>query len=107
MTRVSPLALILSVAMLSAAPLASAQTFFMKDGREIVAKGLRRQGDTLMATIPLPPTQEGQAPQTGEFGYPIAQVSRIDFPEPPQLKIATDLIGAGRIPKRPPSSTPS
>ena len=99
MKQVSPFALVVSVAMLSVAPLASAQTFFMKDGREIVAKGLRRQGDTLMATIQLPPTQEGQAPQTGEFGYPIAQVSRIDFPEPAQLKIATDLIAAGRIPE--------
>jgi hypothetical protein len=72
------------------------QAFTLKDGREVNAKGLRRQGDTIMATVEIPPTDASQAPQTGELGYPVAQIQRIDFPEPAQLRTATDLIIRGK-----------
>ncbi len=87
---------LLFTAAVLAAP-ASAQTFYMKDGREVTAKSLRRQGDTIMATVQLAPAQDGQQAQTGELGYPIAQISKIDFPDPPQLAAATDLIIRGKI----------
>lgn len=78
---------------------ASAQSITMKDGKVINAKSIRRQGDTILATVELPvdqPLQPGQPAPTGEFGYPIAQIATIDFPEPPQLKAATDLIINGK-----------
>ena len=76
---------------------ASAQNIIMKDGTVVVTKGVRRQGDTIMATIDL---ASGQAQPgtgaTGEFGYPISQIQKIDFPEPPEIKTAADLIAAGK-----------
>ncbi len=74
---------------------ASAQSIVMKDGKVITAKSVRRDGDTIMATMELPPAQQGGPAQTGEFGYQILQIAKIDFPEPPQFKTATDLIVGG------------
>ena len=71
---------------------ASAQNLVMKDGKVIVAKALRRQGDTILATVELP----GGEKQTGELGYPLAKIERLDFPEPPQLKTSQDLIAQGK-----------
>jgi tetratricopeptide (TPR) repeat protein len=73
-----------------------AQTIVLKDGKEVLAKGVRRQGETIMATVDIPPVTPGQPGQTGELGYPIAQISRIEFPEPVQLKTAADLITRGK-----------
>lgn len=78
---------------------AGAQNIILKDGKVIATKGLRRQGDTIMATveIPLPAGVEkpAQVP-TGEVGYPILQIAKLDFPEPVQLRTVPDLIVAGR-----------
>jgi len=71
-------------------------TFTMKDGKVVTVKSLRRQGDNLMGTVEMTPAQEGKPAQTGELGYPVAQVAKIDFPEPPQLKTAADLITKGK-----------
>jgi hypothetical protein len=73
---------------------ASAQNIIMKDGKVIAAKNLRRQGDMIMATVDLATGTTGQA--SGEFGYPIAQIDKIDFPEPPEIKSAGELIAAGK-----------
>jgi tetratricopeptide (TPR) repeat protein len=87
---------------------ASAQNIILKDGRVVATKGVRRAGDTIMATIemqappPSQPAQPGrptphpQPPKTGELGFPIAQVAKIDFPEPEQLKAAVGLINSGK-----------
>ena len=68
----------------------SAQSLAMKDGQVVATQGLRREGDTVLARIQ---TKEGSV---GEIGYPVANVARIDFPEPAQLKIAGDLLNAGK-----------
>jgi TolA-binding protein len=71
---------------------ASAQNIVMKDGKVIAAKALRRQGDTILATVELP----GGERKTGELGYALAKIERLDFPEPPQLKTSQDLIAQGK-----------
>lgn len=82
-----------------AAGSAEGQNIILKDGKVIATKGLRRQGDTIMATIEIPPPATAEKPaqvQTGEVGYAIAQIAKLDFPEPQQLRTVPDLIVAGR-----------
>lgn len=74
---------------------ALAQTIVMKDGRVIPTKGMRRQGDTIVATVDLPAA--GNEPtRTGELGYTLSQIAQLNFPEPAQLRTAPDLIAQGR-----------
>ena len=79
-----------------AAASAPGQNITMKDGKIIVTKGVRRRGDIIMATVDLPAVQPGQAAAAGELGYPLAQIAKIDFPEPAQLKASVDLITVGK-----------
>lgn len=82
-----------------AAGSAEGQNIILKDGKVIATKGLRRQGDTIMATIEIPPPATAEKPaqvHTGEVGYAIAQIAKLDFPEPQQLRTVPDLIVAGR-----------
>lgn len=81
---------------LAAALPAIAQNITLKDGTVVVTKGVRRLGDNIMATMDLSGAEPGKPPVTGEFGYPIPKIAKIDFPEPGQLKLATELINAGR-----------
>jgi len=69
------------------------QAMVMKDGRRIVAKTLRRQGDSIMAANP---SENGAKAMDGEIGYPLAQVEKLEFPEPAPLKSAPELIVRGR-----------
>jgi tetratricopeptide (TPR) repeat protein len=71
------------------------QTILMKDGKVIDAKAIRRQGDAILATIEIAPQQPGQNPTLGEFGYPVANIWKINFPEPEILTSAATLINAG------------
>lgn len=64
------IALILA-ALISASTDALAEAMTMKDGRRIVAKTLRRQGDSVMAANP---SENGAKPIEGEIGYPLGQV---------------------------------
>ncbi len=83
---------------------AAAQNIILKDGKVIATKGVRRTGDIIMATIELSgttaaqpsPAGQVQAIRTGEFGYPIAQIYKIDFPEPAQLNAAAALVNSGK-----------
>ena len=68
---------------------AQAQNLYLKDGQVIAAKGVRREGSTVFTRIQTDGTQ-------GESGYPVANIARIDFPEPAQLKLATEALNAGR-----------
>ncbi|MEQ1862770.1 MAG: hypothetical protein ABMA13_22850, partial [Chthoniobacteraceae bacterium] len=70
-----------------------AQSIVMKDGRVIATKAMRRQGDSIVATVELP---GGDPRKTGELGFPLAQIAKLDFPEPPQLRTAPDLITRGK-----------
>jgi tetratricopeptide (TPR) repeat protein len=71
------------------------QNIVLKNGNVIATKGVRRAaGDTIMATIELPSPDPAKPPQLGEFGYPIAQIAKLEFPDP-GLKNAAALINAG------------
>jgi tetratricopeptide (TPR) repeat protein len=82
---------------------APAQNILLKDGKVVPTKGLRRQGDTIMATVEIPaPAAAGEKPaqaRTGEVGYPLAQIAKLDFPEPAQLRTVPELIVAGKAPE--------
>ncbi len=82
----------------AAAPM-SAQNIVMKDGKTIIAKSLRRSGDTIMATVEISAASGDKTAQTGEVGYALSQISRLDFPEPAQLRTVPELILAGRMPE--------
>ena len=81
---------------LALATTASAQNIVMKDGKVVPTKGLRRSGDTIMATIELPGGEPGKPAKTGELGYPLNNIAKLDFPEPPQLRAAPELIAQGK-----------
>ena len=87
--------IILAIGLLAMAAPVHGQNIVMKDGKTIVNKGLRRQGDNIMATVELQPAEGTQPARTGELGYPVSQVARIDFPEPGVLRTAPDLIAQG------------
>lgn len=76
-------------ALIIACPLAGAQTILLKDGKSVVATKLRRSEGNVMATV-----QVGTG--TGEIGYAVATIAKIDFPEPSQLKTAADLMAQGK-----------
>ncbi len=72
---------------------AEAQSILLQDGRRVTTQGLRRQGDTIMATDPV---EEGRPAVKGEVGYPLSQIETLEFPEPGQLTAALGLIEKGR-----------
>ena len=71
-------------------PEADAAYFYLTDGQIIPTEGLRRDGATILASIK---TKEGTQ---GESGYALTNIARIDFPEPAQLKLARNLLNAGK-----------
>ncbi len=78
----------LFIPMLLASNLA-AQTIIFKDGRTVVGTGLRRAGDSIMNTVKL-------GANTGEIGYPVAAIAKIEFPEPSQIKAASTTLANGQ-----------
>ena len=71
-------------------PLVHAQSILLKDGQTVQTLGIRRDGPSIAAKIKAPNGSEG------ELGYPVANIARIDFPEPPQRKAATDLLAQNK-----------
>ena len=89
--------LLLPVLLLAATALASGQNIILKDGRKIAAKGLRRQGNVIMATVDQPGSENVVgAKAVGEVGYSISQITKIEFPKPAQLTTAPYLILQGK-----------
>ncbi|MGI8438426.1 MAG: hypothetical protein ACR2NX_16250, partial [Chthoniobacterales bacterium] len=66
-----------------------AQNLQLTSGQTIKTQGVRRSGDMVMGAV-----QVGSS--RGEVGYQTATISRIDFPEPPQLKTTGDLLSQGQ-----------
>ena len=78
---------------------AEAQNILLKDGKTIVTKGIRRQGEMIMATVEISIPASGDSPaktQTGEMGYALKLIAKLDFPEPAQLRTVPDLLVAGK-----------
>src|SRR6476659_6415232 len=65
---------------------AKAQSITLKSGQTVDTLGVRRDRDIVMAKV-----QVGTG--SGEVGYTVAQIAKIDFPEPRGLKVAADLLG--------------
>lgn len=89
--------LVLSVAL---ADPAGAQNILLKDGKTIATKGLRRQGDTIMATVETAVPASGAEPAktvTGEIGLQLSLIAKLDFPEPAQLQAVPELIATGKM----------
>ena len=66
-----------------------AQNILLKTGQTIETKGMRVSGDVVMSKV-----QVGAS--SGEVGYQISVIAKIDFPEPPQLKTAEALLTQGQ-----------
>lgn len=80
---------LLLITLLAGSLSASAQNIIFKDGKTVVGTKLRRDGATVLATVP-------NGAITAELGYPAAQIASIEFPDPPQLKEATAQVAAGK-----------
>jgi len=65
------------------------QNILLKTGQTIETKGVRVSGDVVMGKV-----QVGSS--SGEVGYQISTIARIDFPEPPQLKTTEALLAQGQ-----------
>jgi tetratricopeptide (TPR) repeat protein len=68
---------------------AHAQQITLKTGQKVDTLGVRRDGDMIMGKI-----QVGTG--SGEIGYHVSQIAKIDFPEPRGLKNASDLMAQGQ-----------
>lgn len=66
-----------------------AQTVILKSDQKIEAQAVRREGGLVMAKV-----QVGTG--SGEVGYHVEQIAKIEFPEPAALKTASDLLGQGQ-----------
>jgi tetratricopeptide (TPR) repeat protein len=70
-------------------PSARSQQITLKSGQKVDTLGLRVSGDTVMGKV-----QVGES--SGEVGYQIATIARIDFPEPKGLKSAAESLSQGQ-----------
>jgi tetratricopeptide (TPR) repeat protein len=68
---------------------ANAQSIILKTGQKVDTLGVRRDGELIMGKV-----QVGSG--SGEVGYNISQIAKIEFPEPRALKGASDLMGQGQ-----------
>ena len=70
-------------------PPASSQTITLQTGQKIDTQGVRRDGDMVMGKV-----QVGSG--SGEVGYHLEQIAKVDFPEPRALKTASDFLVQGQ-----------
>ena len=81
---------LLVLSAMSCAGVAHAQTILLKSGESVPTLGLRRDGATVAAKIKTPNGGEG------EIGYQVANITRIEFPDPAVRKAATDLLAENK-----------
>jgi tetratricopeptide (TPR) repeat protein len=65
------------------------QAIVLKTGQKVDTLGLRRDADLVLGKV-----QVGSG--SGEVGYHLAQIARIEFPEPRGLKSGADLMAQGQ-----------
>jgi predicted negative regulator of RcsB-dependent stress response len=71
------------------APPVFAQTITLTTGQRIDTQGVRRDGDMVLGKV-----QVGTG--SGEVGYHLVQITKVDFPEPAALKTASDFLVRGQ-----------
>lgn len=77
------------LALVCAAPLC-AQRYLLKDGRVI------NQSDVVLKNGSLVKALAGSAEGSAEVSYPIALVTRLDWPEPAEIEAAVTLLASGK-----------
>lgn len=86
--------LVITAALISAA--CADVNLHLKDGRILPAKQLRRDKDNIVATLEIPSKDPGGKPTTGDFGFALNDVFKLDFPKPAVLDTAPNLIADGK-----------
>ncbi|CAN5604986.1 hypothetical protein BH18VER1_BH18VER1_06700 [soil metagenome] len=66
-----------------------AQTIVLKTGQQVETKGISRSGTKIMGKIDV-------GGSSGEAGYDISAIARIQFPEPRGIKSAAELLAQGQ-----------
>jgi len=80
------LLLILLLIMIKSSP---AQSILLQTGQRIETQGVRRESDMVMGKV-----QVGTG--TGEVGYHLPQIAKVEFPEPRALKAASEFLVQGQ-----------
>jgi TolA-binding protein len=70
-------------------PATRAQTIDLKTGQKVETTGVRRDGDMIMGRV-----QVGSG--SGEVGYHIPQIAKVEFPKPRGLAEASNLLSQGQ-----------
>ena len=83
-----PILLMIMLLLMINAP-AFSQTITLQTGQKIDTQGVRRDGDMVMGKV-----QVGSG--SGEVGYHLEQIAKVDFPEPRALKTASDFLVQGQ-----------
>jgi tetratricopeptide (TPR) repeat protein len=87
------------ILLLATAVLASAQApllqIHLKDGRIIAPTRMRRDKDTIIATLDIP-GQAGAPGTKGDFGFALTDIATLVFEKPSALDTAPELIAAGK-----------
>lgn len=68
----------------------------LKDGRVVKALQMRREKDTIIATIEIPAKDAAAQPTKGDFGLPLTDIAKLVFPKPSALDTAPGMIAAGK-----------
>jgi tetratricopeptide (TPR) repeat protein len=92
LVRATQLVILVVLMLMIGIPSVSAQTITLKTGQKVETLGLRRDGAIIMGKVQV---GSGQ----GEVGYNVAQIARIDFPEPRGIKVASDLLAQNQAQK--------
>ena len=79
-----------ALGVVACASVGRAQTIVLKDGQSVPTLGLRRDGETVAAKVK---TSNGGE---GEVGYQVANIARIEFPDPGVRKTVTDLLAQNK-----------
>ncbi|MEO6787727.1 MAG: hypothetical protein ABI318_16485 [Chthoniobacteraceae bacterium] len=87
---------VLAISLTLAAGAFAQTSVHLKDGRILPAKQLRRDKDTIIATMEIPAKEQGGKPTSGDFGFPLKDIFKLDFPKPSALDTAPDLIADGK-----------
>ncbi len=93
------IAIVIAAAMHGVAPaqqVADPIRLEMADGRIMYPKAMRRDVDTIIATLETPPAQLGGQPGRGDFGFALKDVYTLYFPKPAILDSAPVMIATGR-----------
>lgn len=82
------LALVCALALAGVAS-ASAQKIILKTGKTVEGQSIKRAGTSIMTTV-----RVGES--LGTVGYTVDTIERIEFPEPPEIAAANELLLAGK-----------